>query len=141
MLSYGQSTPKSDCLLGFSSISPVGLRTSWGSGPVDLRPILLWPPYGIGQTIIFLSCFFFLLLSFFPCLKSQWSQVGCLPYFYAWCGPSANLECRSEMCCTRLAGNAGPKKSPKSRHLGTIAQICRAISLQQRYVSTIRKMC
>jgi len=29
---------------------------------------------------------------------------------YTWCGYSANLECRSEMCCTRLAGNAGPKK-------------------------------
>jgi len=29
------------------------------------------------------------------------------------CGPSANLECRSERCCTRLAANAGPKKSPK----------------------------
>ena len=42
---------------------------------------------------------------------------------------SANLECRSEMCCARLAGNAGPKKLPKSRHLGTIAQICRAIRL------------
>ena len=27
-----------------------------------------------------------------------------------WCGPSANLECMSEMCCTRLAGNAGRKK-------------------------------
>ena len=26
---------------------------------------------------------------------------------------SANLECRSEMCCMRLAGNAGPKNSPK----------------------------
>jgi len=26
---------------------------------------------------------------------------------------SANLECRSGMCCTRLAGNAGPKNSPK----------------------------
>ena len=32
-----------------------------------------------------------------------------------------------------------PKKSPKIRHLGTIAQICRAISLQLRHVSTIRK--
>jgi len=39
-------------------------------------------------------------------------------YFGTWCGPSANLECRSETCCARLAGNAGPKKSPKSRHLG-----------------------
>jgi len=25
----------------------------------------------------------------------------------------ANLECRSEMCCTRLAGNAGPKYRQK----------------------------
>jgi len=30
----------------------------------------------------------------------------------------------SEICCTRLAGNVGPKKSPKLRHLGTIAQLC-----------------
>jgi len=36
-------------------------------------------------------------------------QTGCLPYFYICCGPSANLECRSEMCCMRLTGNAGPK--------------------------------
>jgi len=54
---------------------------------------------------------------------------GCrLPYFYTWCGPSVNLECRSEMCCTWLAANAGPKKVAKNRHLGTIAQLCRAIS-------------
>ena len=32
------------------------------------------------------------------------------------------------MCCTRLAANAGPKKVAKNRHLGTIAQVCRAIS-------------
>ena len=31
------------------------------------------------------------------------------------------------------------QKSPKSRHLGTIAQICRAISSQLRHVSTIGK--
>ena len=35
------------------------------------------------------------------------------------------------MCCTQLAGNAGPKKLPISRHLGTIEQLCRAISLQR----------
>ena len=28
---------------------------------------------------------------------------------YTWCGLSANLECRSEMCCTGLAGNTGRK--------------------------------
>jgi len=43
------------------------------------------------------------------------------------------------MCCTRLAGNAGPKISPKIRHLGTIAQLCRAISSQLKHISTIGK--
>jgi len=33
----------------------------------------------------------------------------------------------------QLAGNAGPKKSPTIGHLGTIAQLCRAISLQLRH--------
>jgi len=32
---------------------------------------------------------------------------------YTWCGLSANLERRSEMCCTRLARNAGPKNRQK----------------------------
>jgi len=71
--------------------------------------------------------------------KSQPSQIGCLPYFDTWCGPTTNLECRSEICCARLAGNAAPKKSPKSHHLGTIAQRCRAISSQRRHISTIGK--
>ena len=52
---------------------------------------------------------------------------------------SANLECRSEMCCTRLAENTGRKKVAKNRHLGTIAQLCRAISSQLRHISTIGK--
>ena len=47
---------------------------------------------------------FLLLLSFFFFLAwSQRPQTGCLPYYYTWCGLSANLECRPEMCCTRLA--------------------------------------
>jgi len=62
-------------------------------------------------------------------------QLGCSPYFHTWCGPSANLECMSEMCCTRLAENTGRKY----RHFGTIAQLCRAISSQLRHVSTIGK--
>jgi len=41
----------------------------------------------------------------------------------------------SEMCCTRLAGNAGRK----NRHLGTIARLYRAISSQLRHVLTIGK--
>ena len=43
----------------------------------------------------------------------------------------------SEMCGTRLAENTGRKKVAKNRHLSTIAQLCRAISLQLRHVSTI----
>jgi len=49
------------------------------------------------------------------------------------------LECRSETCCMWLAENTGRKKVAKNRHLGTIAQLCRAISSQLRYVSTIGK--
>jgi len=86
---------------------------------------------------IYLSCGFFFLLSsifrFFLAL-SQPSQIGCLPYFHTWCGPSSSLG-----CCTRLAGNTGRKKSPKFRHLRSIAQLCRAISSQLRHISTIGK--
>ena len=43
------------------------------------------------------------------------------------------------MCCTRLAANTGRKKVAKNRHLGTIAQLRRAISSQIRHLSTIGK--
>jgi len=88
---------------------------------------LLWPPYGIGQAIIFLPCgFFFYLLSFsilllFPRLISavaDWMSA-ILPHI--WCGLSANLECRSETCCTRLPGNTGRKKSPSRHHRTTLS--------------------
>jgi len=55
------------------------------------------------------------------------------------CGFSVNLECRSEMCCMRLAGNTGRKNDCKNRHLRTIAQLCWAVSLELRHASTIRK--
>ena len=67
-------------------------------------------------------------------------QIGCLPYFHTCCGLSVNLRCRSETCCTRLAESTGRKNNvAKNRHLGTIAQLCRAISSQLRHVSTIGK--
>jgi len=80
----------------------------------------------------------FLLLSFFPRLISavrHWMS-NILPY--TWCGLSANIECISETCCTRHAENTG-RKWRKNRHLGTIRQLCRAISLQRRHISTIGK--
>jgi len=100
---------------------------------------LLWPPYGIGQAIICLPCGFFLSFRFYSSLYLIGRRLDVYHTSYTWCGHSANLECRSEMCCTQLAGNAGSKKSPKIRHLRTIAQRCRAISLQLRHISTIRK--
>jgi len=104
---------------------------------------LLWPPDGIGQAIIF-SCsgfYLFLLLSsiFFSSPDLSGRTLDVYHTSTQWCGPSANLERRSETCCARLAENAGPKKSPKIGHLGTIAQLCRAISSQLRHVSTIGK--
>ena len=103
----------------------------------------LWPPYVIGRplyfcpviSIFYLSIFFF----FIPRLISAIADWMSIPYFDTWCGPSANLECRSERCCTRLAANAGPKKVAKNHHLSTIPQLCMAISSQLRHVSTIGK--
>jgi len=67
-----------------------------------------------------ISIFVLFFLLFFLA-KSQWSQTGCLPYFYTWYGPSANLECRPEMCYMQLAGNAGLKKSPSAHHCETLS--------------------
>jgi len=50
---------------------------------------------------------------------------------------TVNLECRSEMCGTRLAENTGRKKLQKIRHLGIIARLCRAVSSQLKHVSII----
>jgi len=81
--------------------------------------------------ILFLSSSSF----FFFLAYSQRSEIGCSPYFGTWCGLNANLECSSEMRCTRLAANTGRKKSPSRHHRTTLL----AISSQLRHVSTIGK--
>jgi len=43
------------------------------------------------------------------------------------------------MCCTWLAEYTGRKNDAKKRHLGTIPQLCQAMSSQLRHVSTIGK--
>ena len=66
-----------------------------------------------------LSCGFN-LLSFFPHLISavaDWMSTILLYMVWPW----VDLECSSEMCCTRLAGNTGRKNDAKIRHLRTIA--------------------
>jgi len=85
-----------------------------------------------GPLVLSFSFFFFLALS-------QPPQIGCLPYFHTWCGLSANLRCRSETCCSWLAENTGRKKVGKNRHLGSIVQLCWAVSSQRRHVSIIGK--
>ena len=102
----------------------------------------LWPPYVTGQAIIFLPVvsivFFFFFVFFYHFSSSNLS--GHILNVYIQCDPTANLECRSEMCCSRLAANTGRKKNvAKNRYLGTIAQLRRAVSSQLRRVSTIGK--
>jgi len=80
---------------------------------------LLWPPNKAGHYILqwwFLSSFF--IFSFFPCCLfsaiTDWMLT-------TWCGLSANLECRSEMCCTQLAENTGCQNSPSAHHRTTLS--------------------
>jgi len=62
---------------------------------------------------IFVLCFFFPSSSFFLAY-SQPSHIRCLPYIHTRCGLNANLGCRSETCCVRLAENTRRKKAPKN---------------------------
>jgi len=100
---------------------------------------LLWSLYGIGQTIKFLPCGFFLSFFLFslPNLSGRRLDVTILRHMiYPW------YEFRmqgSEMCCKRLAGNTGRKNDAKNRRQSTITQLCRAISSQLTHVPTIRQ--
>jgi len=87
------------------------------------------------MAIIFLPCDFYLLSIFYLLLFSprlisaaaDWMSTILLHMAWPY---SANVESRSEMCCSRLAANTGRKKVAKNRHLGTIAQLRRAMSSQ-----------
>jgi len=102
--------------------------------------LLLWSPYGIGQTIIFSSCRLFFLSSFFffssPNLSRRRLDV---------CHTSTHGVALVRISDTGLKPAARGslkhrmQKSRKNRHLGTIAQLCRAISSQLRHISTIGK--
>jgi len=67
------------------------------------------------------SSFFFF---YFPRLISAVAEWMSIPYFYTWCGLNVNLECRCEICCTRLAGNTARKndqKLPSGHHRTTLS--------------------
>jgi len=100
----------------------------------------MYSRYGIGQAVVFSSCGFYLSIypSIFFFSSTNPSSLTLDVYHTSTHGVgSENLECRSETCCARLAGNARSKKSSKIGHLGTIPQICRAITSQLRNVPTI----
>jgi len=78
----------------------------------------LWPPNRAGHSAPIVSIFFFFLLFL---AYSQRSEIGCLPCFHTWCGLSANLECTSEMCCTRLPESTGCKNLPSAHHRTTLS--------------------
>ena len=90
-----------------------------------------------GRPLYFHPVSSFLLFSS-PNLSGRRLDV-CHTSTHGACGLSANLECRSEMCCKRLAENTGRNKVAKNRHLGTNSQLFRAISSQLRHISTIGK--
>ena len=74
---------------------------------------------------------FLLLFSFFLAY-SQLLQIGL----------SANLECGSEKCCTRVAENTGCKKSPSAHHRTTVGlYLCnlRHVSALTQYA--LAKLC
>jgi len=81
----------------------------------------------------------FYLLSIFFLSSPNLSGCTLDVYHTSTHGVAFNLECRSEMCCTQLAENTGRKKVAKNRHLGTIAQLCWAISSKLRHILTIGK--
>jgi len=109
-----------------------------GTGPQSTD---LWPPCIAGCGHIYfhpvVSSFFFFISS--PNLSRRILHDYHTSTHGVASGLSANLECMSEMCCTRLSENTRRKNDAKTRHLGTIAQLCRAISSQLRHVSTIGK--
>ena len=72
---------------------------------------------------------------FFPRLFSA-VAIGCVPYFHTWCGLSANLECRSELCCTRLTETQDAKNCQKFAICAPSHKFVR-LSSQLRHVSTL----
>ena len=75
--------------------------------------MFLWPPCVADADIIFLSCSLFFLSS--SSFSSPNLSRRRLDVYHTY------LEYRSEMCCTRLTGNAGRKKSSSAHHRTTLS--------------------
>jgi len=94
----------------------------------------LWSPYVIGQTIIFSCCFFFF---FFFFSSPNLSGLRLDVYHTLAHGVALARIYNAGLKCA--ARGSLQIQNAKNRHLGTIAQLCRAISSQLRHVSTTEK--
>jgi len=99
---------------------------------------LLWPPFVADADIIFSSCGFFFLSSFFVFSSPNISRCR---WVSTWCGLGANLEHRSEMCCTWLAENTGCKKLSKIRNQRTITTLSGCIFATKACIDNQKKTC
>jgi len=97
-----------------------------GIGPHSSFIFVLW--FLIFMAALRSRCGHYILPYGFFLSSSSFSSPnlsGCrADVYHTWCGFSANLERRSEMCCTRLAGNTGHKmtqKSPSGHHRTTLS--------------------
>ena len=93
------------------------------SRPLYFHPVVcsLWPPYVTGQAIIFLPCGFVYLLSsssFFSSPNLSGHRLDVYHTSTHGVALCANLECRSKMCCSRIAANTGRKEVAKNRLSG-----------------------
>jgi len=98
----------------------------------------LWPPCVADADILFLSSFFLLLSFFFPRIISvvaNWMSTILLRMVWPYCEFRMQVWNVLHTACWKCR----MQKSLKICHLGTIAQLCWAISLQLRHVSTIGK--
>jgi len=98
---------------------------------------LLWPPYVIGQAIIFLPYGLFLLLILFssPNLSRRRLDV----YHTSTHGVALMRIWNAGLKCA--ARGWLEIRDAKNCHFGTIAQLCWAISSELRHASTIEKTC
>jgi len=108
---FGEITAKLRAIVPFKVIQ--GHRFTNGNFMYDFLLVIMVALWNRADHYIFALWFllsFFLLFSW-PNLSGRRLDVC---HISTRCGLSANLGCRSETCCMRLAENAGRKKCQKS---------------------------
>ena len=103
------------CVYGTSTQPRYTVTARTALVAIENHVVFLWPPcVADADTILFVLWILSssIYLSFFPRLISAATNwMSTILLHMAW--PCANLECRSEMWCSRLAANTGRKKSSK----------------------------